>query len=99
LLQSCLILRFPILNLLNGRSTSALGTTLSWKLSVRSGRAEKVRTVSAQIEWVERFCTSSKTHPRHELSGFVGECTHEWLREMSLKCQMLEFLRWLASAS
>ena len=41
-------------------------------------RAEKVRTVSAQIEWVERFRTSSKTHQRHELSGFIGECTYEF---------------------
>jgi hypothetical protein len=41
-------------------------------------QAEKVRTVSSQIEWVERFRTSSKTHQRHELSGFVGECTYEF---------------------
>jgi hypothetical protein len=41
-------------------------------------RAEKVRTVASRIEWVERFRTSSKTHQRHELSGFVGECTYEF---------------------
>ncbi len=41
-------------------------------------RAEKVRTVSAKVEWVERFRTSSKTRQRHELSGFVGEATYEF---------------------
>lgn len=41
-------------------------------------RAEQVRTVSSRIEWVERFRTSSKTHQRHELSGFVGEATYEF---------------------
>ncbi|MBI3669076.1 MAG: CRISPR system precrRNA processing endoribonuclease RAMP protein Cas6 [Acidobacteria bacterium] len=51
-------------------------------------RAEKVRTVSAQIDWVERFRTSSKTHQRHELSGFVGEATYEG--------ELSEFLPWLA---
>jgi len=51
-------------------------------------RAEKVRTVSAQIDWVERFRTSSKTRQRHELSGFVGEATYEGVPS--------EFLPWLA---
>jgi len=41
-------------------------------------RAEKVRTVSSKIEWAERFRTSSKTHQRHELSGFVGESGYEF---------------------
>ena len=41
-------------------------------------RAEKVRTISSKIEWIERFRTSSKTHQRHEISGFVGECTYEF---------------------
>lgn len=50
-------------------------------------RAEKVRTVSAQINWVERFRTSSKTRQRHELSGFVGEATYEG--------KLSEFLPWL----
>ncbi len=50
--------------------------------------AEKVRTVSAQIDWVERYRTSSKTHRRHELSGFVGEATYEG--------DLGEFLPWLA---
>lgn len=50
-------------------------------------RAEKVQTVSAQIEWVERYRTSSKTRQRHELSGFVGEATYEG--------DLIEFLPWL----
>ena len=50
-------------------------------------RAEKVRTVAAQTEWVERFRTSSKTRQRHELSGFVGEATYEG--------DLAEFLPWL----
>lgn len=52
------------------------------------GRAEKVRIVSDRIDWVERFRTSSKTHQRHELSGFVGETTYEG--------DLMEFLPWLA---
>ncbi len=51
-------------------------------------RAEKVRTVSAWIDWVARFRTSSKTRQRHELSGFVGETTYEG--------DLTEFLPWLA---
>ena len=51
-------------------------------------RAEKVRTVSARIEWVERFRTSSKTRQRHELSGLVGEAAYEG--------DLSEFLPWLA---
>lgn len=51
-------------------------------------RAEKVRTSSTRIDWVERFRTSSKTRQRHELSGFVGEATYEG--------NLSEFLPWLA---
>ena len=51
-------------------------------------RAEKVRTVATQTDWVERFRTSSKTRQRHELSGFVGEATYEG--------DLMEFLPWLA---
>ncbi len=40
-------------------------------------RAEKVQSVSARTEWVERCRTSSKTGQRHELSGFMGEATYE----------------------
>jgi hypothetical protein len=58
-------------------------------------RAEKVRTVSCQIEWVERFRTSSKTHQRHELSGFVGECTYEFPPDES-EISNAEFMEWLA---
>jgi CRISPR/Cas system endoribonuclease Cas6 (RAMP superfamily) len=50
-------------------------------------RAEKIRTVSAHTDWVERFRTSSKTKQRHELSGFVGEVTYEG--------NLNEFLPWL----
>jgi CRISPR/Cas system endoribonuclease Cas6 (RAMP superfamily) len=57
-------------------------------------RAEKVRTLSSKIEWVERFRTSSKTHQRHELSGFVGECTFELPERDSEICN-LELLEWL----
>lgn len=51
-------------------------------------RAEGVRTVSAQIDWVERFRTSSKTRQRHELSGFIGEASYEG--------ELSEFFPWLA---
>jgi hypothetical protein len=51
-------------------------------------RAEKVRTISAQTDWVERFRTSSKTRQRHELSGLVGEATYEG--------DLAQFLPWLA---
>jgi CRISPR/Cas system endoribonuclease Cas6 (RAMP superfamily) len=51
-------------------------------------RAKNVRTASAQVDWVERFRTSSKTHQRHELSGLVGEASYEG--------ELTEFLPWLA---
>ncbi len=51
-------------------------------------RAEKVRTISAQIEWIERFRTSSRTRQKHELSGFIGEATYEG--------ELGEFLPWVA---
>jgi CRISPR/Cas system endoribonuclease Cas6 (RAMP superfamily) len=50
-------------------------------------RSEQVRTVCSQVQWVERFRTSSKTRQRHELSGFVGEVTYEGA--------LHEFLPWL----
>lgn len=50
-------------------------------------RAEKIRTVSARMDWVERFRTSSKTRQRHEVSGFVGEATYEG--------ELSEFLPWV----
>jgi len=50
-------------------------------------RSERVTTVESRIEWVERFRTSSKTHQRHELSGFVGEATYEG--------ELAEFMPWL----
>jgi hypothetical protein len=56
--------------------------------------AEKVRTVSSRIEWAERFRTSSKTHQRHELSGFVGSCTYEFPADES-GISNLELMKWL----
>jgi hypothetical protein len=50
-------------------------------------RAERVHTVSAHTEWIERSRTSSKTKQRHELSGFIGEATYEG--------NLNEFLPWL----
>lgn len=50
-------------------------------------RSEQVRTVSCNVRWEERFRTSSKTHQRHELSGFTGEAVYEGRLE--------EFLPWL----
>jgi len=59
-------------------------------------RAEKVRTVSSKIEWAERFRTSSKTHQRHELSGFVGECTYEFpVSSFELPTSNFDLLQWL----
>jgi CRISPR-associated endoribonuclease Cas6 len=40
--------------------------------------AEKAKTVHSNVRWVERFRTSSKTHQRHELSGFTGSCIYEF---------------------
>lgn len=58
--------------------------------------AEKVQTVSSKIEWVERYRTSSKTHQRHELSGFVGECTYELpILSSEVPVSNLELLQWL----
>jgi hypothetical protein len=51
-------------------------------------RAEQVRTVSSNVQWVERFRTSSKTHQRHELSGFTGTAVYAG--------DLHEFLPWLA---
>lgn len=51
-------------------------------------QAEKVRTVSSKVQWLEQFRTSSKTRQRHELSGFVGEAVYEG--------DLTEFLPWLA---
>jgi len=60
-------------------------------------RAEQVRTVVTQGNWVERSRRSSKTRQRHELSGFVGECTFEFPRLEPLESEIsnAELLRWL----
>ncbi|MGE5058657.1 MAG: CRISPR system precrRNA processing endoribonuclease RAMP protein Cas6 [Betaproteobacteria bacterium] len=50
-------------------------------------RAETIRTISVQTDWVDRFRTSSKTRQRHELSGFIGEALYEG--------ELAEFLPWL----
>jgi hypothetical protein len=39
--------------------------------------AEKVQTVKCDVHWVDRHRTSSRTHQRHELSGFLGECIYD----------------------
>jgi len=58
-------------------------------------RAEKVRTISAQTGWVERFRTSSKTGQRHELSGFVGSVTYDLCPDTANLAPV--FLPWLAA--
>jgi hypothetical protein len=39
--------------------------------------AERVQTVKCDVHWVDRYRTSSRTHQRHEISGFVGECAYD----------------------
>lgn len=51
-------------------------------------RAEQVRTVSSDVQWIQRFRISSKTHQRHELSGFSGSAMYEG--------ELEEFVPWLA---
>ena len=50
-------------------------------------RSEQVRTLDTSVAWQERSRRSSRTHQRHELSGFVGNCTYEG--------DLREFLPWL----
>ncbi|MGD0128087.1 MAG: CRISPR system precrRNA processing endoribonuclease RAMP protein Cas6 [Terriglobia bacterium] len=57
-------------------------------------RAEQVRTVNSDVHWLERSRRSSKTGQRHELSGFIGECTYELPPTESESCN-LELLRWI----
>jgi len=52
-------------------------------------RSEQIRTVNLDLSWVERSRRSSKTHQRHELSGFIGDCVYEG--------DVAEFLPWLAA--
>jgi len=56
--------------------------------------AEKVRTVKRRIQWEDRTRRSSKTGQRHEVSGFVGECTYEFPPGEEETCN-LELLRWI----
>ena len=51
-------------------------------------RAEKVRTAACDVNWAERFRTSSRTRQQHELSGFIGEAEYEG--------ELEEFVPWLA---
>jgi CRISPR/Cas system endoribonuclease Cas6 (RAMP superfamily) len=51
-------------------------------------RAEQVRTISCEVQWIDRSRISSKTRRRHELAGFVGEVTYDG--------QLHEFFPWLA---
>jgi hypothetical protein len=57
-------------------------------------RAERVRTVKADVRWLERSRRSSKTGQRHELSGFVGECIYEFPPDEKETCN-LELLTWI----
>jgi hypothetical protein len=50
-------------------------------------RSEQIRTAFCNVQWRQRFRTSSKTRQRHEMSGFVGEAVYEGDLE--------EFLPWL----
>ena len=55
--------------------------------------AEKVQTVKCDVHWVDRYRTSSRTHQRHEISGFVGECTYDL---SPVPCDLFPaFLTWI----
>ncbi|MGD0459638.1 MAG: CRISPR system precrRNA processing endoribonuclease RAMP protein Cas6 [Terriglobia bacterium] len=56
--------------------------------------AEKVQTVKCDVHWVERYRTSSRTHQRHELSGFVGSCTYEYPTDES-GISNLDLFKWI----
>jgi hypothetical protein len=73
---------------INSLSTFFGGGPLSVDFAGLGLRAEQVRTVSSDVQWVERFRTSSKTHQRHELSGFTGTAVYAG--------DLHEFLPWLA---
>ena len=55
--------------------------------------AERVPTIEANVRWVERSRTSSKTGQRHELSGVVGECVYDCSRLPGNDIR--ELIRWL----
>src|SRR6185312_11486411 len=73
---------------INSLSTFFGGGPLSADFAGLGLRAEQVRTVSSDVQWVERFRTSSKTFQRHELSGFTGTAVYAG--------DLHEFLPWLA---
>ena len=51
-------------------------------------------SLKCDVHWVDRYRTSSRTHQRHELSGFVGECTYEFpIDESGISNR--DFLKWI----
>lgn len=65
-------------------------------------------SLKCDVHWVDRYRTSSRTHQRHELSGFVGECTYEFPMDESAVSNLesgtsnvesgisnLELLKWI----
>jgi CRISPR-associated endoribonuclease Cas6 len=72
---------------INALSTFFGSGSLQCDFAELGRRAEQVRTVSSDVQWVERFRTSSKTRQRHELSGFIGSALYEG--------ELEEFLPWL----
>lgn len=75
----------------NSLSTFFGSGPLTVDFSGLGARAEQVHTVSSDLQWVERFRTSSKTHQRHELSGFTGKVVYQG--------ELSEFLPWFALAT
>jgi len=51
-------------------------------------------SLKCDVHWVDRYRTSSRTHQRHELSGFVGECTYEFPMDES-GISNRDFLKWI----
>jgi CRISPR/Cas system endoribonuclease Cas6 (RAMP superfamily) len=72
---------------INALSTFCGSGPLDIDFAALGKSAEEVRTVSCDVHWEERFRTSSKTHHRHDLSGFVGQAVYEG--------DLVEFLPWL----
>lgn len=71
----------------NALNTFFGGGALQLDFSGLGKRAERVRTTACDVNWTERFRTSSKTRQRHDLSGFIGEAVYEG--------ELEEFLPWL----
>ena len=73
---------------INALSTFFGAGPLTVDFSGLGARAEQVRTVSSDVQWIQRFRISIKTHQRHELSGFTGSAVYGSVLD--------EFLPWLA---